>query len=536
MRRVALSTLAVFLIAAPGLAGVDDATWNEAVDIFKEDFKKKSIGFKKRAIEALPVTDERTIHFIIKDRKLLQSKDWWIRGSASERLARIQTPELRKILHGYAKNRKVEVREGVITALGMIKNRLDPPVIIEALDDKDWRVRRMAVIACGQQRLKEAVPKLIDMIHETDRAGNVLNEGDTHPRVMNVLNFNLWDIVGKNFDTDRQQWLAYWEENKDKQLPPPKRFDYGTFAGVKLKYNDTFARRGNGPLCIALPQTFMTTLYYMPYFSNITYLKWIFVDLPPMGAFPGVQRDRDGDLIYPVDILVEAFEDMRKKRNVDRMCLLAQGFSTWIVAKYAQKYPDHVLGLILLNSYVSNDTFSRRIDELMRTGDPDDELFAKVSRKIIRMSTPLEGERYNYVRDSAKLKNTADMEIHFLRSIWRDPTGESIVIPQFDIRGDDTTRIPTLLFFAPKSNKLGGVEGANRMRRYYSNSYTVKLKKSARLPFMEEPEKWDKFLRKFVDDKLVPRMLKDQAKAARARAKAAGKQEGKTAKKDEEAK
>ena len=48
MRRVALSTLAVFLIAAPGLAGVDDATWNEAVAIFKEDFKKKSIGFKKR--------------------------------------------------------------------------------------------------------------------------------------------------------------------------------------------------------------------------------------------------------------------------------------------------------------------------------------------------------------------------------------------------------------------------------------------------------------------------------------------------------
>ncbi|MCZ6573483.1 MAG: hypothetical protein O7C98_10000, partial [Planctomycetota bacterium] len=71
---------------------------------------------------------------------------------------------------------------------------------------------------------------------------------------------------------------------------------------------------------------------------------------------------------------------------------------------------------------------------------------------------------------------------------------------------------------------------------YYKNSYTVKLKKSARLPFMEEPEKWDYFLRKFVDDKLVPRMLKDQAKAAKARKKAAGKQEGKTAKNDEEAK
>ncbi|MFQ5843817.1 MAG: HEAT repeat domain-containing protein, partial [Planctomycetota bacterium] len=489
---------------------------------FKEDFKKKSIGFKKRAIEALPTTDERTIHFIIKGKKLLQSKDWWIRGTACDRLARIQVAELRKVLHSYYyKESNVQIREGVITALGMIKHRADPPVILDALKDKAWQVRRMACIAAGQQRIKDAVPIMIDMIHEEDRAGNVLNKGEPHPRVHNMVLWNLWDIVGKNFDADRQQWKMYWAENKDKQLQPPKRFDYGTFAGVKLKYNDTFARRGTGPLCIVLPQVHYTAVYYMPYFSQITFMKWIFVDLPPMGAFPNVERDRDGDVIYPIDQLVDAFEDMRKKYNVDRAAILAQGFSTWIAAKYAQKYPDHVLGLILLNAYASNETFSKRIDELLRSDNPDYELWAKVSRKLIRPGSALEWERYNYVRDTAKLKDTSDVEIQFLRRIWRDPTGVTIMIPDFDIRGERTTQVPTLLFFAPKSNIATGIDGMRRMRRYYKNAYTVRLKQSARLPFMEEPEKFTEFLKKFRDDKLMPRLLKDEAKEAKRRQKEA---------------
>ena len=35
----------------------------------------------------------------------------------------------------------------------------------------------------------------------------------------------------------------------------------------------------------------------------------------------------------------------------------------WVAAKYAQKYPDRVSGMILLNPYASNETYSKRIEE-----------------------------------------------------------------------------------------------------------------------------------------------------------------------------
>ena len=48
-------------VAAPG----DD--WKEIASAFKQDFKKKSVKYKQMALDGLPLTDERTIEFIIKE-------------------------------------------------------------------------------------------------------------------------------------------------------------------------------------------------------------------------------------------------------------------------------------------------------------------------------------------------------------------------------------------------------------------------------------------------------------------------------------
>ena len=45
-----------------------------------------------------------------------------------------------------------------------------------------------------------------------------------------------------------------------------------------------------------------------------------------------------------------------------------------------------------------------------------------------------------------------------------------------------------MMFFSPKNNKLTGYDDINRLKRYYPKNITVKLRKSARLPFMEEPD------------------------------------------------
>jgi len=504
MRVALLATLALTLTLRPSLGAVDDAAWEKAVKDFTDDFAKKSIGFKKRALEVLPTNDERTIHFILKEKKLAEVKNWWIRYAAAERLSRISTPELRAKLHAYydPKKQKKEVREAVIAALGMVKHRDDPPVIVAALSDPDWEVRRMAAWAAGAQRVREAVPKMIDLIHEVRPDGSVGQAGELEQRVHAPLLFNLEEITGQiNFHTDIQQWKQYWEVNKDKTLPPVNRFDVGTFGqGVKLAFNDTFARKGNGPLVMVLPAPHRLSTYYMPYFNQWLFARWLYINLPPVTSFPDVKYD-DGDPIYPVEQLVDAFEDMRKQRKVEKTAILADGFSCWIAAKYAQKFPDRVSALILINPYATNETFRKRLEELVRTGDPDDELFAKVSMRQQKIGSPLEGERYDYVRTSAQVKDQADLEIGFLQRIWDDPNSSTIVIPQFDMRGDQTSSAPAMLLFPPKSNKLQGVDDKSRLARFYSapGSMTIELKKSSTMPYVEEPENFEKWIRSFLD-------------------------------------
>lgn len=504
MRTLTLTALVLLLSAAPLFApplyAQSDAEWERAIQNYKDDMKKKSIKFKIRAIEGLPTTDGRVIDFIIKKEKLLSKKDYMLRNKAARQLGKIRSGDLRKKMLAYAEDRDKRVREGILTALWWNRDpKLDPPVILKGLKDSAWEVRRMACWAAGRQRVREAVDPMIDMIHEVGRDGRVKSKGETNPRVMSVLLFNLEEITGKNFFTDVQGWKLYWEVARDKELPQVHRFDVGQFGDVKLETNDTFARRGMGPLIIALPATQQRTTYYMPYFNQWLFVKWLFINLPPITSFPDVQYNSKGDPIYPVDILVDAFEDTRKQRNQEKISILAQGFSCWVAAKYAQKYPDRVSGLILLNPYASQDTYSKRINEAKRSGNPDDEFWAKASSYEIKPTTPAEGEQYSWFVHSTYVKDKSDIELGILREYWRDPNATGIAIPEFDIRGEEKSRTPVLMFFSRKNNKLTGYDDINKLKRYYPRNITVKLKKSARLPFMEEPATFEEALRAFVD-------------------------------------
>jgi len=503
MRKNLLCCLVAALVAGPfsgTLFAQSDLQWEKAEQDFKDDFKKKSIKFKRRAIKALPTNDARTIEFIISKKKLFNSKDWAIRYAAAERLSKIRSAQLRAEMLKNAEHRDKRVREGVLTALSIARDpKLDPPVIVKALKDKAWEVRRMACWAAGSQRVRDAVDPMIAMIHEVGPDGRTKQEGETNRRVHSVLLFNLEEITGKYFHTDVEGWKQYWERNKDRELPPVRRFDVGNFGDIELKFNDTFARRGRGPLIIVLPQTQKRSTYYMPYFNQWLFVKWLYIDLPPVRSFPDIQYNAKNDPIYPVEQLVDALDDARKKYNVDKTAILAQGFTCWVAAKYAQKYPDRVSGMLLLNPYASNETYSKRIAEAKRSGNPDDEFWAKVSSYEIKTSTRAEGEVYGYFTASTCVHNKSDIELGVLRTLWRDPNASSIAIEPFDIRGDNTSRTPALLMFARKNNKLTGYDDIKRLQRFFPKNITVKLKKSSRLPFMEEPAFFEKVLREFVN-------------------------------------
>jgi pimeloyl-ACP methyl ester carboxylesterase len=354
------------------------------------------------------------------------------------------------------------------------------------------------------------------MINAIDpRTGRELQRGETHPRVHPVLLFNLEEIVGTSFYMDVPAWRDYWERNKDKTLAKPKRFDIADFGDVKgMEFNDTFARRGTGPLTIALPMPGQTTVYFLPYFSQWLFVKWFFINLPPVKSFPDVKINEHGDPIYPVNLLVDAFEDIRKKQGVEKMVLLGHGFTCWVAAKYAQKYPNNVLGLILLDPYAEDDLYSKAVDQAKRSGDPDAEFWGKVSSYELKIAAPLEGEVYDYIRTSYWLapKNRDDVEVGILKRVWDDPNAVSIQVAggesDFDIRGEDTSRIPALIYLPGKENELCAFDGLGKLQRFYPRNVIVKGgTKFAYLPFLEAPEMFEEGLRTFIDKKILEEPL-----------------------------
>jgi hypothetical protein len=52
--------------------------------------------------------------------------------------------------------------------------------------------------------------------------------------------------------------------------------------------------------------------------------------------------------------------------------------------------------------------------------------------------------------------------------------------------------------FSPEWNPPTGIDNLNRLARHFPRHLVVKLRKSARLPFMEEPERFGSALRVFV--------------------------------------
>jgi hypothetical protein len=88
--------------------------------------------------------------------------------------------------------------------------------------------------------------------------------------------------------------------------------------------------------------------------------------------------------------------------------------------------------------------------------------------------------------------------------VWHDPDGETIVIPQFDIRGDDTSRTPALIYMPHKDNELMACDDISRLQRFYPKNVFVKgsVYKFAFMPFMEAPEAFEQGLRAFIDKKV----------------------------------
>jgi hypothetical protein len=133
------------------------------------------------------------------------------------------------------------VRAAAAEALGKIGDPRAIPPLIKALDDERYMVRWDAVKALGELKAGPAIPNL-ERVAKTDRqsdvrlaAVNVLGKiggkeaigplidvlSDKDENIAYFASQNLARLTGQSFGVQPTKWTQWWEENRDKPLPPP---------------------------------------------------------------------------------------------------------------------------------------------------------------------------------------------------------------------------------------------------------------------------------------------------------------------------
>jgi proline iminopeptidase len=103
---------------------------------------------------------------------------------------------------------------------------------------------------------------------------------------------------------------------------------------------------GSGPPCLFVhggPGQGAQSFQHMRGDALQSFLTMIYVDQRGSG-----QSDSADD--YGLDRVVDDFEDVRRALGFDKVYVLAHSFGGILAFRYVEKYPDHVLGLILANS------------------------------------------------------------------------------------------------------------------------------------------------------------------------------------------
>jgi pimeloyl-ACP methyl ester carboxylesterase len=141
----------------------------------------------------------------------------------------------------------------------------------------------------------------------------------------------------------------------------PKRFK-DEFGNVSIE-GHSFVRKTARPVdmeILILSDTSSTHQYWYPtvFELNKTF-KTTFVDLPDLSSLAQEWLFNNKGYYYPLDKVVEYFEERRRQSKQEKIGLIAHSQSAWIVMEYLRLHPESVAFAILLNTVVGSQSFEK---------------------------------------------------------------------------------------------------------------------------------------------------------------------------------
>ena len=469
---------------------------------------------------------EKTSHYKIIT-QIFGKLPWYDRDGATVALSKATTEKaLKKIVRDLGKHKNPFVRQGMARALALMNDDSVYGHLYEALKDKNPFVRRVVVDALKVHKKEEAVEALIELF---------LTE--QNPVVNTFIQHSLDELTQAFLGPNPQRWAAWWHEAKsdadytlgksDKEakreaekLGRKLRTKRRTLAGVLMETSER--GHGDGVPILVIPEYGYSKATMLPFLSELEKNhKIIYIDLPPMKSFKNLARAGSTAIpYYPIDDLVGAFEELRKKERQEHFALMTSGLNSWIAMRYAQLYPKSLAGMIFLGPLSGTRQFAAATRRLQQTGEESNDIemwHYGLSRQFNAQTGENNHEAYHRENDlekpegenlaidrrawSLQFKDERDSTISLLYP-RKDHRLGSVAVPNFDLFREKggSRRIPTLVI-ASESNMFTTVEDCKAVAAHYKGLWLL-YKKSSCMPFAEESVRFNKdvgaFLKKYA--------------------------------------
>ncbi len=528
-RSLALALTLALAIAAPAARAADD--WEKD---FARDMAKPESWVRYGAVTRLDPNVEKARGALL---SILEKHHWFLRAGAIQTLRGANGEALEDLRKELKKHSSPMVREGIALAFGGMNDPGRAADLVEALADKDERVRRGAAIGLGHLPSKEAVAGLLGAW-----------EKEKQSDVIVFLRESLEKISGKFFGRNVDDWKAWWKAVESDWQPPAKKDEGGgakpppgmpgggTGApqgeksdddkkaegdGNKTKEETTvlrdvelnFKEAGKGGPVFVLPEYGYNGIYMEKHLLALDDVARLFyIDLPGTSSFKNLPIVAGGMPEYPIDKLCDAFDELRKLRKQDRIAILGHGMAGWIAMRYATKYPRNVSHLILVSTWTSGKAWGdgRNRAEVFGKQQHDIEYEHFAQSCLLENGTP----RYSAAgQDDAQALDRAQWTgyfhdirnpyaIMFWPKVDRSREMGGCIIPQFNIEKEKGNPVPTLILYGTSPRAVWTSEQDQRaITKCYPNAQVVPCPQSNRMPMVEDYDLFVKsvkgFFRKF---------------------------------------
>ncbi len=459
---------------------------------------------------------------------VLGQQDWYLRRGAIDVLAGASGDTVGDLQKEAKSNKVPQVREGIVSAFGLMKSPERVPDLVAALGDKHPDVRRTAVHGIVAVPTKEGVTAIVEAWEkEKDWTVAVFYKDALEKLTKNHFG---WQVI---------DWKNWWTAKKDKWKPPkPKKEKKegepeepeappeesgeektgaeGGEGKEKAEESTTvmrdvelnFRESGKGPPLFVLPALYRNRLYLERHMQSLEdSARLFYIDLPPLSKFRGLKNlGVSGKPYYPLTEVCDAFDELRKERKHEKIAILAHEMAAWVAMRYATKYPNNVSHLILVSTWPSNRAWSdgrMRVENDGRgTKNVERERYAKS-----RVANPDTGKSEYEAKDpqEAEALDRAGWTVQWgdpknmFAEMWHKPTFVDMGgcwIPEFDIAKERPGPVPTLVVYGAKS--LWSREGeATVLSKVYSNSQVLACPGSADFPMIEDHDQFTKAVKAF---------------------------------------